>query len=290
MLNALTVDVEDYFQVEAFASCVPYDTWDQYTPRVEQNVMRILDLFERHRVHGTFFVLGWLAQRFPQLVRRIAAAGHEVGCHGFAHRRLHSLRPTQFRADIRDARHCLMDAVQQPVRVYRAPSFSIVKKTLWAYDILAEEGFVLDSSVFPVRHDLYGMPDAERFPRWHITSGGNAIFEFPPSTVRRGGNNWGVGGGGYLRLLPYAFTRWALRQINRIEKQPAMVYFHPWELDPGQPRIRAGFRSQFRHYINLSTTVRKIESLLRDFEFTTLSRACEQLLAYRTPKPARAIA
>ena len=290
MLNALTVDVEDYFQVEAFAPYIPYDTWDQYTPRVEQNVVRILDLFQRHKVRATFFVLGWVARRFPGLVRRIAAAGHEIGCHGFAHRRLHYLDRSEFRADIRNARLCLMDAVQQPIFCYRAPSFSIVQNTLWAFDILAEEGFLYDSSVFPVRHDLYGMPDSERFPHWRLTANGNAIFEFPPSTVRRGGNNWGVGGGGYLRLLPYAITRWALRLINRIEHQPALVYFHPWELDPQQPRIPTCLRSQFRHYTNLCTTQRKIERLLRDFQFTTLSEACEQLHTYRTPKPAHMIA
>ena len=195
MLNAISVDVEDYFQVEAFASQVSYEYWDQYTPRVERNVERVLALFDRHKVRGTFFVLGWVAQRFPGLVRRITSLNHEIGCHGFAHRRLHTQTPDQFRSDLRDARNRISDQAQQPIRCYRAPSFSIVRNTLWAFDVLAEEGFDLDSSVFPVRHDLYGIPDSSRFPHWRTTGNGSTVFEFPPSTVRRYRNNWGVGGG-----------------------------------------------------------------------------------------------
>ena len=281
MLNAITVDVEDYFHVEAFASTISYEQWDRYTPRVERNVDRVLDLFNRYAVRGTFFVLGWVAQRFPRLVRRISDEGHEVGCHGFAHRRLHTQTPNQFRSDLRTARMRIMDQTQQPVRCYRAPSFSIVKDTLWAFDVLAEEEFVFDSSIFPTRHDLYGIPDAARFPYWHTTKNGAAVFEFPPSTLHRYKNNWGVGGGGYLRLAPYAVTRWALRMINEQEKQPAMVYFHPWELDPDQPRISAGWRSRLRHYTNLSTTENKIERLLKDFRFSTFSKACQQLEIFR---------
>ena len=205
------------------------------------------------------------------MVREIAARGHEIGCHGFGHQRLHRLTPEEFRTDLRNALGTLTDQAQQPVRCYRAPSFSIVKSTIWALDVLAEEGFTCDSSIFPVRHDYYGVPDAPRFPYWHKTPQGNSIFEFPPSTMRVFGNNVGVGGGGYLRLYPYAVTRWVLKRINQEEKQPAMVYFHPWEIDPGQPRVAVPLRSRLRHYTNLRVMERKIERLLRDFRFTTLS-------------------
>ena len=281
MVNALTVDVEDYFHVEAFARHISPSQWDGFAPRVERNIDRTLALLERTGVTGTFFVLGWVAQKFPLLVRRIAGLGHEVGCHGYGHQHLGRLLPEQFRTDVREARKRLMDEVQQPVHCYRAPSFSIMEKTSWALDVLAEEGFLVDSSVFPVRHDVYGMPAAPRFPCWYGTSKGNAIFEFPPSTARWWNNNWGVGGGGYLRLLPYYVTQRALRLINEDEGQPAMVYFHPWELDPEQPRIEAGWRSRFRHYTNLSTMEKKIERLISDFHFSTLSATCQQLEAYQ---------
>jgi len=280
MLNVLSVDVEEYFHVEAFAAQIPYQSWDQYTPRVERNVERLLELFARYGVRGTFFTLGWVSERMPHLVRKIAEAGHEVGCHSYAHRRLHRLTPDQFRDDLRAARSSLMEQVQKPVVCFRAPSFSIVKKTLWAFDILAEEGFEIDSSVFPVHHDNYGMPKAQRSPGWYVTPAGNAIFEFPPSTVRLMGNNLGVGGGGYLRLFPYALTRWALRRLNEKERRPAMVYVHPWEIDPAQPRIPAPLKSRLRHYTNLATMETKIESLLRDFRFAPLSEVCQLLDVY----------
>ncbi len=276
MLNALTVDVEDYYHVEAFASSVAPEDWDSFPSRIERNVSLILEIFERHAVRGTFFVLGWVAERFPKLVRDIATAGHEIGCHGSAHQRILKQTPDQFRADIRTARRRLMDQVQKPVELYRAPSFSIVDRTIWALNVLAEEGFRIDSSIFPVRHDLYGMPGEDRFPHWK-----GPIFEFPPSTVRIGHTNWGVGGGGYLRLFPYNLTRWALRCINERERQPAMVYFHPWELDPDQPRISAPIRSRLRHYTNLSGMRRKIERLLRDFQFDTISEVAQQLEVFK---------
>jgi polysaccharide deacetylase family protein (PEP-CTERM system associated) len=273
MLNVLSVDVEDYFQVEAFASQVRYDQWDSFTPRVEQNVARILELFDTYGAKGTFFVLGWIAERFPKLVRKIAAAGHEIGCHSYAHKRLNNLTPDEFRLDLRRAAFVLQDQVQKPITCFRAPSFSIVQSTMWAFEILAEEGFAIDSSVFPVRHDLYGVPDANRLCYWQDTPGG-PILEFPPSTLRFRNNNWAVAGGGYLRLFPYGLTHWAIRQINEVDRHPAMVYFHPWEIDPGQPHIRAGHRSTLRHYVNLSTMEQKIEHLLQDFRFTTLSDGC----------------
>jgi polysaccharide deacetylase family protein (PEP-CTERM system associated) len=280
--NVLTVDVEDYFHVEAFADCIPKAQWDLCSPRVERNVDRILVMLDRYDVKATFFVLGWVAAKFPLLVRRIAAADHEIGCHGFSHDHLHRLSPDGFRADVRDARNRLMDLTQQPVVCYRAPSFSVTSRTMWAFDILAEEGFVFDSSVFPVRHDVYGIPAAARFPQWYRTGSGNAIFEFPPSTVRYWNNNWGVAGGGYLRFFPYAFTRWALQQINQEEHQPAMVYLHPWEIDPEQPKVSGRWRSRLRHYTNLGTTAIKLERLLQEFRFTSFSEACQHLECFQS--------
>lgn len=281
MLNALSVDVEDYFQVEAFAGKISRAEWQSFTTRVEHNTARILELFDEHDAKATFFVLGWVGKRYPGLVREIAARGHEVGCHGFHHERLPRLTARQFRADLRDALDCLTDQAQQPVRCYRAPSFSIIRSTLWAFDVLAEEGFTCDSSVFPVRHDLYGIPDAPRFPYWHKTPQGNSIFEFPPSTMRVMNSNIGIAGGGYLRFVPYALTKWAVRRLNNKEGHPAMVYFHPWEIDPAQPRIKAPLCSRVRHYTRLNAMEEKIKRLLEDFRFTTLS----EIAATNSPEP-----
>jgi polysaccharide deacetylase family protein (PEP-CTERM system associated) len=285
MLNVLSVDVEDYFHVEAFASRIKYEQWDSFTPRVERNVKQILDLFAKHGVTATFFVLGWVAKKFPRLVQDIARLGHEIGSHGYRHRRLHILTPDEFRRDVRDAGTVLSDQAQQSIRCYRAPSFSIVKSTMWALDILGEEGISLDSSIFPVRHDLYGYPDAERFPSWYVSNEGHRIFEFPPSTIRCWNQNVGVAGGGYLRLMPYGVTRWAIRQINQVQQQPAMVYFHPWEIDANQPRIRAGCKSSFRHYTNLSTMHGKIERLVQEFRFASLSEVCRLHKSYNAAPP-----
>jgi polysaccharide deacetylase family protein (PEP-CTERM system associated) len=200
------------------------------------------------------------------LARRITDCGHELGCHGYGHQHIRRQSPEQFRNDIRRAKTCLENQAKKPVLCYRAPSFSITKATLWALDILAEEGFRIDSSIFPVRHDVYGMPDSERFPHWR-----NGILEFPPTTIRVANNNFGVAGGGYLRLLPYRFTQWAIRNINEVEGKPVMVYFHPWELDPDQPRISASLKSRLRHYTNLTGMQNKIERLLQNFRFSTVS-------------------
>jgi polysaccharide deacetylase family protein (PEP-CTERM system associated) len=286
MLNALSVDVEDYFHVEAFASHILPKDWDSICPRVERNVERVLDLFAKYSAHGTFFILGWVAERFPRLVRRIEGAGHEIGCHGFGHHHIGHQTPDEFRLDVRKAREMLINEVQKEIVCFRAPSFSITRETLWAIDILVEEGFKIDSSIFPVRHDLYGIPDAPRFPHWRQTSYGCSLFEFPPSTVRFGNMNLGVGGGGYLRFAPYCITRYALRFINEKDCRPAMVYFHPWELDVDQPRIPARFRSRLRHYTNLATMDFKIARLLQDFRFTTVSKASERLESYCFGPPA----
>lgn len=265
-LNALSVDVEEYFHVEAFAGSVTYAEWHSLESRVQRNVFQILEILSKHEVKATFFILGWVAQQFPFMVRRIVENGHEIGCHGNVHLHILKQTPDQFREDVRAARRCLMEQTQQAVVCYRAPSFSITTATLWALDILAEEGFQVDSSIFPVRHDLYGIPGAERFPHRR-----NGILEFPPSTISVANNTFGVGGGGYLRLMPYRFTRWAIRRINEFEKKPAMVYFHPWELDPEQPRITAPLKSRLRHYTNLAGMQMKIERLLQDFRFSTVS-------------------
>jgi polysaccharide deacetylase family protein (PEP-CTERM system associated) len=269
--NVLSVDVEDYFHVEAFAARVSQAQWPGFAPRVEANVQRVLDLFDDARVRGTFFVLGWVAERYPALVREIARRGHEVGCHGAMHQHVRRLTADGFRADVCKARRLLIELAGQPVCCYRAPSFSIVRETLWALDVLAEEGFTADSSIFAVRHDNYGIPNAPRFPHWLTTPSGNRLFEFPPSTVRLLGNNVGIAGGGYLRLAPYYLTKRAIRYVNTKDQQPVMVYFHPWEIDPGQPRIQAPLRSRLRHYTNLAGMEQKIRRLVREFQFTTLS-------------------
>jgi polysaccharide deacetylase family protein (PEP-CTERM system associated) len=274
ILNAFSIDVEDYFHVEAFASQISPNDWGTFDCRVERNVDVILEILEKYNSKATFFILGCVAKAYPFLVQKIADAGHEIGCHGFAHQHIRRQTPEQFRQDVKTARSCLMDQVQKPVFCYRAPSFSVTEATIWALDVLAEEGFKIDSSIFPVRHDLYGIPDAVRFPHWK-----NGIFEFPPTTIRKGNYNFGVAGGGYLRLLPYRFTKWAIHQVNEVEHQPVMVYFHPWELDPDQPRISAPMRSRLRHYTNLRGMRKKIDRLLQDFSFSTVSDVCKPLIS-----------
>lgn len=233
----------------------------------------ILELLTGSQTSATFFILGWVAEKFPNLVRQISDAGHEIGCHGYAHQHIRRQTPEQFRQDIQKAKKFLMNLIGRPVVCFRAPSFSITQATLWALDILVEEGFEIDSSIFPVKHDLYGIQDADRFPHWR-----NRLFEFPPTTIRRINRNFGVAGGGYLRLLPYRFTRWAIKEINDKERKPAMVYFHPWEIDPEQPRIAAPLRSRLRHYTNLSGMRRKIERLLQDFRFSTVSEVSKGII------------
>lgn len=284
MNNVLTVDVEDFFHVEAFSGVISRDSWNSFKPRVERNTMRVLDLFAKYDAKATFFVLGWVAERFPSLTKRIVEAGHEVGSHGYGHSRVGRLTPKQFRSDIAASVAILEDQVQQPILCYRAPSFSVVNGTLWALDILVEEGFRFDSSIFPVRHDVYGIPDADRFPHWRTTPDGRRIFEFPPSTRRLWNNNIGVAGGGYLRLLPYWITSRALKHLNNVEGQPGMVYFHPWEVDPDQPVVPASLKSTLRHYTNLSRMENRIERLLKDFRFTTFTSAARQHPRFDSPR------
>jgi polysaccharide deacetylase family protein (PEP-CTERM system associated) len=264
-VNALTIDVEDYFHVHAFQGVIGSSEWDSYPLRVERNTLRIVELLTKYRARATFFVLGWVAERCPDLVKQILNAGHEIGCHGYAHQVIYSGDEKTFREDVRRAKRLIEDVAGVRVKSYRAPSYSITSSTLWALEILGEEGFECDSSVFPVWHDNYGIPGAPRFPYTHELHCGVSLKEFPPSTLRLCGVNVPVAGGGYLRLFPYMLTAWAIRHINQVERQPAMVYLHPWELDLDQPRIAAPWRSRFRHYQNLHTTEEKCARLLEDF-------------------------
>jgi len=279
-VNAMTVDVEDYFHVQAFASVVERSSWEGYPSRVERNTLRLLEMFACKRVRATFFVLGWVAERFPALVQAIRKAGHRVGCHGYAHRVIYEGDEADFRNDVRRARQTIEDITGMSVTSFRAPSYSITAETLWAFEVLGEEGFEYDSSVFPVRHDNYGIPNAPRFPYTKRLRCGREISEFPPSTLRVLGNNIPVAGGGYLRLFPYILTAWAINYLNQTERQPAMVYLHPWEIDPDQPRISASWLSRFRQYNNLDSTETKCQKLLDDFSWAPM----EEVLSQRLPQ------
>ncbi len=275
MLNALTIDVEDYYQVSAFESVVPLADWERYESRVEKNTHRILDLLDAHTTTATFFVLGWVAERHPRLIRTLVARGHEVASHGYAHRRVYTQTPAQFRTETRRSKCLLEDTLGHPIRGYRAASYSITMHSLWALEVLREEGFVYDSSIFPIRHDLYGIPSHPRFCHMIPGQSDAPLVEFPLSTLRLGGTNFPIAGGGYLRLFPYAYTRWGLRYLNRREGQPAVVYLHPWELDPEQPRLPAGTLSRFRHYTNLHRMEERFVRLLQDFSFGTMSEVLQ---------------
>jgi polysaccharide deacetylase family protein (PEP-CTERM system associated) len=267
--NALTVDVEDYFQVSAFAPYVERSSWDRLPCRVEGNVDRILMLLEAAGAHATFFTLGWVAQRYPALVRRIAAGGHEVASHGFAHRRVTEQQPKEFLADIRLAKAVLEDVAQSAVLGYRAPSFSIGRANAWAFDCIKEAGYRYSSSLYPIRHDHYGEPGGARFAHAVLPD----LLEVPISTVRLLETNWPAGGGGYFRLLPYRVSKWSVGRVNAVDRRPAMFYFHPWELDPGQPRMPGpGLKTRFRHYVNLRRMERKVQLLLEDFRWDRADR------------------
>ena len=272
MLNALTVDVEDYFHPNAMDGVVAPADWDALPSRVEANTRRMLDLLAAYDVRATFFVLGWVAQRWPDLVRAIAASGHELACHGFDHRLVYRLGPARFRDDVTRARAVLEDAARQPVQGFRAASYSIVGDTLWALDVLIELGFAWDSSIFPIRHDLYGIPSFSRRPI-RVRRAAGEIVEIPASTVRLLGRNWPVAGGGWLRALPFGVTRWALRRLNDVERVPAMVYVHPWELDVDQPRLAAGVVARTRQTFNLRRTEPRLRRLLREFRFAPIREA-----------------
>lgn len=277
VLNAMTVDVEDYYQVSGFESQIAFESWPRYESRVVANTWRILELLHFYKVKATFFVLGWIAEYYPQVVLAIRQEGHEIASHGYRHRLLYNMSPREFREDTERAKGILEDLCGCPVVGYRAASYSIVEKTLWALDILKDLGFQYDSSIFPIYHDRYGIPGADRFSSYYSLSEDRKILEFPLSTVKIYGRNVPVAGGGYLRLLPYPFIQWGIRQINEKEGQPAIIYLHPWEIDPSQPKVRGSWRSRFRHYINLDKTESRLKLLLDEFRFGTLQMLMQQM-------------
>ncbi len=277
VINALTVDVEEYFQVTAFDGSAPYDAWESFESRVEPATYELLSMLAKHDVRGTFFVVGWVAKRHPCVVKAIQREGHEIACHGYAHRVISEQAPESFRADVELAKRIIEDITGEPVRGYRAPTFSITKKTLWALDALVENEFQYDSSIFPIIHDRYGIPDAERFPNVIHRRNGHSIWEFPISTIRVMGVNLPFSGGGYMRLLPPRLVSKAIDSINR-KGHPAIIYMHPWEIDPGQPRINASPLTEVRHYHNISRMARKLQYLLPRHKFGPVS---EVLAHYR---------
>ena len=267
-INILTIDVEDYFQVENFKAIVKFSEWEKYDCRVVRNTGKILDILEKYGTEATFFVLGWLAERYPELIKRIHGAGHEIASHGYAHNLIYEQSQEDFRADLRRSKTILENIIKCRVVGYRAPSYSITKKSLWALDVLMEEGFEYDSSLFPIYHDLGGLPEAKRYPN-RIHNHEHEIIEIPLATVKVAGKNIPFSGGGYFRLLPYGFIRWAAKQMHK-EGYPVVTYLHPWEFDKEQPRINAGSVKNFRHYVNLHKTEKKFKKLLKDFKFTSV--------------------
>ena len=269
IVNAMSVDVEDYFQVSAFDRVVDRASWDRFESRVCANTERLLALFEESGVRATFFVLGWIAERHPALLRRIAEHRHEIASHGYAHRLVYDLTPEEFREDIRRSKALLEDIGGAAVHGYRAPSYSITERSLWALDVLIEEGYSYDSSIFPIHHDRYGIPGAPRHV--HVVErGAGSIIEAPGSTVQCAGLNLPIAGGGYFRLLPYWWTHWGIARLNRRERQPAIFYLHPWEIDPDQPRIAAPRIARLRHYANLGKTESRLRQIVSDFRFSTV--------------------
>ncbi|MGB4923079.1 MAG: XrtA system polysaccharide deacetylase [Candidatus Nitrotoga sp.] len=269
--NAMTIDVEDYFQVSAFASTIPRERWESLPCRVERNIDIALALLDEGKAHATFFTLGWIAERYPAIVRRIVDNGHELASHGYGHQRVSELSRNEFNEDISRAKKILEDLSGSPVIGYRAPSFSIGTDNLWALDLLQEAGYQYSSSIYPIRHDHYGMPEAPRFA--HYPRGKNGMLEIPPTTAMLLGRNLPAAGGGYFRLLPYQASRWLIRRVNRQDSEPCIFYFHPWELDPDQPRqVNISTKTRFRHYINLKHMESRIQSLLQDFHWDRMDR------------------
>jgi polysaccharide deacetylase family protein (PEP-CTERM system associated) len=269
--NAMTCDVEDYFQVSAFAPYIDRASWPERECRVEANIERILAVFEKNGVKATFFTLGWIAERYPQMVKRIVAAGHELASHGYGHLRASDQSRAEFDNDIRSSKALLEDLGGQAVIGYRAPSFSIGAANLWALDALHEAGYRYSSSIYPISHDHYGMPEAPRFAFY--PHGPDGLLEVPITTATVMGRKLPAGGGGYFRLLPYALSRWMMERVNRNDDEPALFYFHPWELDPGQPRPDGlDAKSRFRHYVNIDRMERRLEALTRDFAWDRMDR------------------
>lgn len=271
VVNAMSVDIEEYFQVGAFEHTIDPKAWGNIASRVEHNTNACIDLFGEAGVSATFFTLGWVAERHPRLIRRIVEAGHEVASHGYAHGRVHDMTPDGFRADLRRTRGILEDTSGTAIRGYRAPSFSIGARNSWALDVLADEGYDYSSSVAPIQHDHYGWPGFPRFA--HEPVAGSPMVEVPVTTVKIGSRVMAAGGGGFFRLLPYTFSRWAIGQVNGAERRPAVFYFHPWEVDPDQPRVEgAPLKSRLRHYTNLGVMAGKMRRVLRDFRWDRMDR------------------
>ena len=269
--NALTVDVEDYFHVSAFADHIPREAWDRMPCRLERNVEATLSLLAEHGARATFFTLGWVAERYPELVRRIVEQGHELASHGYAHVRATEQSREAFIDDVTRAKKILEDVAGVAVHGYRAPSFSIGRENLWALQCLREAGYRYSSSVYPIRHDHYGMPDAPRFAFY--PEGADGLLELPVTTVTLFRRNLPAGGGGYFRLMPYPLSRWFLRRVNTVERRPCVFYFHPWEIDPEQPRQRGiGLKTRFRHYVNISSMEKRLHALCRDFHWDRMDR------------------
>ncbi|MGB2641874.1 MAG: XrtA system polysaccharide deacetylase [Candidatus Acidiferrum sp.] len=276
MRNALSVDLEDYYHVSAYNQSVTQDQWSSQEDRVERNTDLLLQWFDEAGCKATFFTLGWVVEQHPEIIRRLAEQGHEVACHSLRHRTVYEMSPADFREDTRRAKELLEDASGKQVFGYRAPSFSITDKSLWAFDILASLGFTYDSSIFPVRHINYGMPEMSRSSFVVNTSHG-PIVEFPMTTLELAGARSPLAGGAYLRLLPYWYTRWGIRYLNRHENRPVCVYVHPWEIDPGQPLLKGTLTARLRHRLGLSGLEKKLRSLLRDFEFCPLGELLEEV-------------
>jgi len=269
--NAMTIDVEDYFQVSAFEGHIARTDWDHLPCRVESNLDVILQMLQDRGVHATFFTLGWIAQRYPALIRKVVEAGHELASHGFSHGRASEQTRAEFAEDVSMAKKLLEDTAGVAVQGYRAPSFSIGKLNLWALECLDTAGYRYSSSIYPIRHDHYGIPDAPRFP--YRPNNATNLLEIPVTTVRFMDRNLPAGGGGYFRLLPYAVSRWCLQRVNRVDGQSCVFYFHPWEIDPDQPKQRGvRMKTRFRHYVNLSRMRGRIERLLRDFHWDRMDR------------------
>jgi polysaccharide deacetylase family protein (PEP-CTERM system associated) len=275
VLNALTIDVEDYYQVSAFESVVRFQDWGRYESRVERNTQKVLSLLAASNVKATFFVLGWVAERHPSIVKAIQVEGHEIASHGFAHKVLTAMSPHEFREDIRRAKDILQCITGEAVLGYRAPSFTIMPDTIWALTILAEEGYGYDSSIFPIQHDRYGMPGAN--PRVHcLSTSAGPLWEIPPSTIQIAGMRIPVGGGGYFRAFPYPILHRLLKKLEA-GGQPLIMYLHPWEIDPDQPRMKGPVLSRFRHYLNLHKTEKRFIKLLHDFSFAPVREAIEPI-------------
>jgi polysaccharide deacetylase family protein (PEP-CTERM system associated) len=283
VVNAMSVDVEDYFHVSAFDGIVPRSAWDSMESRVCGNTERLLDIFDEFGVRGTFFVLGWVAERHPGLVRAIADRGHEVASHGYLHRLVYDQTRAAFREDVRRAKGVIEAASGRRIGGYRAPSYSITRRSLWALDILIEEGHWYDASIFPIRHDRYGIPTSPRHP-YCVQRGSGTLTEIPGSTVRLGPVNLPVAGGGYFRILPYAWTRWGISRLNLRERRPAVFYLHPWEIDPQQPRLQAGRLGRFRHYRNLHETEKRLRKLVGEFQFAPVQTLLNDLVPEGTPE------